>query len=89
MAVDDKLAVLSDGDKRLMAVRIGADDEKALTEAAAAMTKNGLVSPIAVLGKRRFRRRFDRQPAEFRVAESRSGQVAGPGGAIASGGRSA
>ncbi|MGA2259476.1 MAG: PQQ-binding-like beta-propeller repeat protein, partial [Thermoguttaceae bacterium] len=50
-AVDDKLAVLSDGDKRLIAIRISNDEEKALTEAAAATTSNSLVSPITVLGK--------------------------------------
>jgi len=53
-AVDDKLAVLSDGDKRLMAIRISGGEDKALTEAAAAATKTGLVSPIAILGKAVF-----------------------------------
>ena len=53
VAADDTLALLCDGDKRLMAIHIGKDqdDEKALTEAAAVTTKNGLVSPVAVLGK--------------------------------------
>ncbi len=51
MAVDDTLAVVTDGDKRLMAIGISAGDGKALTQAAVAMTKNGLVSPAAVLGK--------------------------------------
>ncbi|MGO9109386.1 MAG: PQQ-binding-like beta-propeller repeat protein [Thermoguttaceae bacterium] len=51
VAVDDKLAVLSDGDKRLTAIRISTDAEKTLTEAAAVVTQTGLVSPIAVLGK--------------------------------------
>jgi hypothetical protein len=55
VAIDDKLAVLSDGDRRLMVIRISSDEEKALTEAVpAAMTKNGMVSPIAVLGKHVF-----------------------------------
>ena len=51
VAVDDKLAVLSDGDKRLMAIGISTSNGKALTTAAEATTKNGMVSPIAVLGK--------------------------------------
>ena len=51
VAVDDNLAVLSDGDKRLMAIHIGSNGDKALTEVAAATTKIRLVSPVAVLGK--------------------------------------
>ena len=53
VAADDKLAVLCDGDKRLIVIDIGKDKdaEKALTEAAAVTTKNSLVSPVAVLGK--------------------------------------
>ena len=39
VAVDDTLAVVSDGDKRLMAIAISPDDGKALTQAAVAMTK--------------------------------------------------
>lgn len=50
IAVDDKLAVLCDGDSRLMVINISTDTEKALGEVASATTKNGLVSPIAVLG---------------------------------------
>jgi outer membrane protein assembly factor BamB len=51
VAVDDQQAVLCDGDRRLMAVRIGTDDEKALVESAETLAKSSLVSPIAVLGK--------------------------------------
>ena len=57
VGVDDKLAVLSDGDKRLMAIGITTDAEKALSETAAApgeITRKGLVSPIAVLGNVAF-----------------------------------
>jgi len=50
-AFENKLAVLSDGDKRLIAIRISNGDGKALTEAAAVTRKNGLVSTIAILGK--------------------------------------
>jgi outer membrane protein assembly factor BamB len=50
-AVDDKLAVLSDGDRRLMTIGISKADPKALTAVATAATKNGLVSPVAVLGQ--------------------------------------
>ncbi|MEI8376045.1 MAG: PQQ-binding-like beta-propeller repeat protein [Planctomycetota bacterium] len=58
IAVDDKLAVLCDGDSRLMVINIGTDTKKdstdvpkkALSEVASATTKNGLVSPIVVLG---------------------------------------
>ena len=88
LAVDDKLAVLCDGDKRLMAIRIGRDKdgEAALTEVAAVVTKNGLVSPVAALGKVVFvvarRGRCDRQPAELRIAETHPGQVAVTGGAL-------
>ena len=86
VAVDDKLAVLSDGDKRLMAIRVSNYGDKALTEAAAATTKNGLVSPLAVLGKVVFvvaaTRPVRQQPAEFRIARSYPGQAAGPGGTL-------
>lgn len=51
LAFGDKLAVLCDGDKRLMAIKISTEAEKTLTEAASVTAKNGLVSPIAVLGK--------------------------------------
>ncbi len=52
LAVDDRLAILSDGDKRLMAIGIGSsDDEKALTVMATATTNSRLVSPVAVLDK--------------------------------------
>ena len=54
VAVDDKLAVLCDGDKRLTAISISAGGEKALTEIAAPITKTGLVSPIGVLGNAVF-----------------------------------
>jgi hypothetical protein len=50
VAVDDKLAVLSDGDKRLTAIGISTDSDKALTEVAALVTKTRLISPIGVLG---------------------------------------
>ena len=48
VAVDNKTAVLSDGEKRLTAIGIG--DDKALTETASAMARNSLDSPLAVLG---------------------------------------
>ena len=51
MAIDDKLAVLCDGDKRLTVVGISAEGEKALAQSAAALTKSAIVSPIAVLDK--------------------------------------
>ena len=87
VAVDDKLAVLSDGDKRLMAIRISSDGEKALAGAASVTDEECLVSPRRRLGQGCFRRRsrrgrFDRQPAELRIAESHARQVAGPGGAL-------
>ncbi len=48
--VGDKLAVLCDGDRRVIALHItGA--VPALTEAATALSKSALVSPIAALGK--------------------------------------
>jgi outer membrane protein assembly factor BamB len=52
VAVDDKLAALCDGDKRLMIVNIAnTDDGKALAETAAATLKTELTSPVAVVGK--------------------------------------
>ena len=51
VAVDNQLAVLCDGDKRLTLVRVSGDEEKALAEAAAITTESKLVSPVAVLGK--------------------------------------
>ena len=48
--VDDKLAVLCDGDRRVIALHI-TGVVPALTEAATALSKSALVSPIAVLGK--------------------------------------
>ena len=51
-AVDDKLAVLCDGDRRLIAIQLsGSGEDAALGESATALTKQKLVSPIAVLGK--------------------------------------
>ncbi len=50
--VDDKSAVLCDGDRRVIAIRISGGRSPALTEAAVApLSKAALVSPVAVLGK--------------------------------------
>ncbi len=54
VAVDDKLAVLCDGDKRVTVVGISTDADKALTEITTVVTKAGLVSPVGVLGRTAF-----------------------------------
>jgi len=50
-ADDDKLAVLCDGDRRIVTIHITGDDVPTLTEAKVVMSKLALVSPIAVLQK--------------------------------------
>jgi outer membrane protein assembly factor BamB len=53
VAIGDKSAVLSDGDKRLSVVSLvnTEDGGKALTEATTKTSETGLVSPVAALGK--------------------------------------
>jgi hypothetical protein len=50
-AAGDKLAILCDGDRRMIAVQVSAGDEPALAETAVTISKRQLVSSIIVLGK--------------------------------------
>jgi outer membrane protein assembly factor BamB len=50
-AVNDKLAVLCDGDRRVMTINLTGGAYPMLAEGTAALSKTTLASPIAVLGK--------------------------------------
>jgi outer membrane protein assembly factor BamB len=76
---DDKLAVLCDGDKRVIALHI-TGVVPALTEAATAMSKATLVSPIAVLGKAVYVVDADDKLASFTLPDLSPGKTQALGG---------
>jgi outer membrane protein assembly factor BamB len=71
--VDDKLAVLCDGDKRVIALHI-TGVVPALTEAATATSKSALVSPIAVLDKSVYVADADDKLASFKLPDLSPGK---------------
>jgi outer membrane protein assembly factor BamB len=78
-SVNDKLAVLCDGDRRVIALHI-TGVVPALTEAASATTKSQLVSPIAVLGKSAYVVDADDKLASFTLPDLSPGKSQGIGG---------
>ena len=79
--VGDKLAVLCDGDRRVIALHItGVPPFQALTEAASATSKSALVSPIAVLGKSVYVADADDKLASFTLPEVSPGKSQDLGG---------
>jgi hypothetical protein len=78
-SVDDKLAVLCDGDRRVIALHI-TGVVPALTEAAVAMSKSALVSPISVLGKSVYVVDADNKLASFTLPDLSPGKTQDIGG---------